>query len=191
VNDARPRDSVRGFLVDLALVAALVVVLGLVVGVLWPQLVEPMLSERTAQGISTSEVQLGKAFSADGWFVALGFLGSLVLGAVLMLRRRGHEVVVLLLLLVGTYLAADQVAQPLGKALGPPDPVKVLSDAEVGDTAPARLRLTSRADQLSWPLGAAVGAVVVLLAATRLERDREDGATPDESKHPAPTPAAD
>ena len=171
----RLRSPLRGFLVDLGLVAASVCVLGLAVGLLWPQLVDPALSERTAEGISTSEVQLGRVFSADGWFVVLGFVGSLLLGATLMLRRRGHEVVVLLLLLLGCYLAADHVAEPIGVSLGPPDPVKVLTDAEVGETAPARLALTSQADLLSWPLGAAVGALVVLLAATRLERDRPNG----------------
>ena len=181
---APSRDSVRGFLVDLALVAASVAVLGFVVGVLWPQLVQTPLAERTEQGISTSEVQLGRAFAADGWFVVLGFVGSLVLGALLMLRRRGHEVVVLLLLLGGTYLAADFVAKPIGFSLGPPDPVSVLTDAEVGETAPARLcteiptedgtrcDLSSRSDVLAWPLGAAVGSLLVLLTVTRLERQR-------------------
>jgi len=188
VSQRPTRSPVAGLLVDLALVTGCVLVLGLVVGLLWPQLVDPPLSRRTAEGVSTSEVQLARAFATDGWFVVLGFLGSLVLGAVLMLRRRGHEVVVLLLLLVGTYVAADQVAQPLGIALGPSDPVKVLSDAEVGDTAPARLVLTSRSDLLAWPLGAAVGSLVVLLAATRLERDREPT---DHLNHAPSAPVAD
>jgi hypothetical protein len=181
-----------GFLVDLALVSACVLALGLVVGVVWPQLVDPPLAERTAQGISTSEVQLGRAFAVDGWFVVLGFAGSLVLGALLMLRRRGHEVVVLLLLLGGTYLAADQVAAPLGISLGPADPVKVLTHAKVGDTAPSRLCtvvrtddgprcvLSSRSDALSWPFGAAVGALVVLLSVSRLERDRAERSSADD-----------
>ena len=189
------REQVRALvvaaLVDLSLVAAGVLVLGLAVGFLWPQLVHPALSERTAQGISTNEVQLAKIFAADGWFVVLGFLGSLLLGALLMLRRRGHEVVVLLLLLGGTYLSGWQVAQPLGIALGPPDPVSVLRDAQVGDTAPVRLcavdesepgkpcELGSAADLLSWPLGAALGSLVVLLGVTRAERHRPDADRPD------------
>jgi hypothetical protein len=191
VRLGRLRSPLSGFLVDLGLVAASVCVLGLAVGLLWPQLVDPALSERTAEGISTSEVQLGQVFSADGWFVILGFLGSLVLGAALMLRRRGHEVVVLLLLLVGTYLAADHVAQPIGISLGPPDPVEVLTDAEVGDTAPVRLALTSQADLLSWPLGGAVGALIVLLGATRLERDRPNGSPQEVRPAQADVPAAD
>jgi hypothetical protein len=152
--------------------------------VLWPQLVDPAMSERTAEGISTDEVQLGKLFAADGWFIVLGFVGSAILGALLMLRRRGHEVVVLLLLLAGTYVAARWIAEPLGVALGPPDPVAVLSKGEVGDKAPSRLctvekddgkdvcRLTSRSDHLAWPLGGAVGSLVVLLAVTRLGHSR-------------------
>jgi hypothetical protein len=189
VNLAGGRTLARGFLVDLALVAVLVAGLGLAVGLLWPQLVDPALSERTAEGISTSEVQLARVFAADGWFVVLGFVGSVLLGGLLMLRR-GHEVVVLLLLLLGTYLSATRIAAPLGISLGPPDPVSVLRDAEVGTTAPVRLctvddsapgrpcELSSAADPLSWPLGAAIGALVVLLGATRLE-SREHG--PDEA----------
>jgi hypothetical protein len=188
VSQRSTRSPVAGLLVDLALVVGCVLALGLVVGLVWPQLVDPPLSRRTAEGVSTSEVQLASAFAIDGWFVVLGFLGSLVLGVVLMLRRRGHEVVVLLLLLAGTYLAADLVAQPLGIALGPPDPVTVLTDAEVGDTAPARLELSSRADLLSWPLGAAIGSLVVLLAATRLERDHE---STDDVDHTSSAPVAD
>ncbi len=161
-----------GALVDLSLVAGAVLVLGLSVGVLWPQLADPAVSERTAQGISTSEVQLGKVFSADGWFVVLGFAGSLLLGVLLMLRRRGHEVLVLVLLLAGLYVSARWVAQPLGISLGPADAVEALSDAEVGDTAPQQLAVSSRADLLSWPLGGAVGSLLVLLAVTRLDRDR-------------------
>lgn len=209
MNLARVRALALGFLVDLVLVAVAVVVLGVAVGFWWPQLVHPAMSERTAEGISTSEVQLGRIFAADGWFVVLGFLGSVLLGGLLMLRRRGHEVVVLLLLLVGTYLAATRIAAPIGISQGPPDPVSVLRDAEVGATAPVRLctvdesapgrpcELTSEADPLSWPLGAAIGALVVLLGATRMEsRDRRGAeeaalaARTDSATSPGTDPAA-
>ena len=193
MREDRRRGTLAGVLVDLSLVAGSVVVLGLLAGVLWPQLVDPAMAERTADGVSTDEVQLGKLFAADGWFIVLGFVGSAILGALLMLRRRGHEVVVLLLLLGGTYLAARGIAEPIGVALGPPDPVAVLSKGEVGDKAPSRLctiqkddkgevikdddgkevcGLSSRADLLAWPLGGAVGSLVVLLAVTRLGHDR-------------------
>lgn len=201
---ARIRELVIGFLVDLALVAGCVLALGFLVAVLWPQLVDPAMSERTAEGISTDEVQLGKLFAADGWFIVLGFVGSAILGALLMLRRRGHEVVVLLLLLGGTYVAARWVAEPLGVALGPPDPVAVLSKGEVGDKAPSRLctvekdddgkevcRLTSRSDHLAWPLGGAVGSLVVLLAVTRLGRDRPNSPPQEELRADARQTSAD
>ena len=146
MRDDRRRSTLQGALVDLSLVAGGVLVLGLLVGVLWPQLVDPAMSERTAEGISTDEVQLGKLFAADGWFIVLGFLGSALLGALLMLRRRGHELVVLLLLLAGTYVAARWIAEPLGVSLGPPDPVAVLSKGEVGDKAPSRLCTVKKKD---------------------------------------------
>ena len=171
MSDER-RPGPAGLVLDVAVVTGCVLALGVLVGVVWPQLADPVLSERTAQGISTNEVQLGKVFSSDGWFTVLGFGGSLLLGAGLMLRRRSREAVVLLLLLVGTYVAARYVAQPLGLSLGPSDPVKVLTDAKVGATAPQQLDISSRADRLAWPLGAAIGALVVLLGANRLERDR-------------------
>ena len=203
MRDDRRRGALAGVLVDLGLVAGSVVVLGLLVGVLWPQLVDPAMSERTEVGISTDEVQLGKLFAADGWFIVLGFVGSALLGALLMLRRRGHDLLVLLLLLAGTYLAAVGIAQPLGIALGPPDPVTVLSKGEVGDTAPARLCtvkeedgkevcvLSSRSDHLAWPLGAAVGSLVVLLSVSRLGRDRPGGPSHEGSPYAAAPTSTD
>ena len=203
MREDRRRGTLAGVLVDLSLVAGSVIVLGLLVAVLWPQLVDPAMAERTAEGVSTDEVQLGKLFAADGWFIVLGFVGSAILGALLMLRRRGHEVVVLLLLLAGTYLAAREIAAPIGIALGPPDPVAVLSKGEVGDKAPSRLctvkkedgkevcELSSRADLLAWPLGGALGSLVVLLAVTRLGHDRPKSPPHGDLKADAPQVAAD
>ena len=194
MSQGSARSPLVGPLLDLVLVVVGVVVLGLAVGVAWPHLVDPALSQRTAQGISTDEVQLARIFSADGWFVVLGFSGSLLLGALLMLRRRGHEVAVLLLLLAGTYLSAWRIAEPLGKAIGPPDPVSVLTSAKVGATAPVQVRVTSDADRLSWPLGAALGSLVVLLGVNRLEsreRHRSEGHDGFVAEQDAAAPSAD
>jgi hypothetical protein len=43
-----------------------------------------------------------------------------------------------------------------------------------------RCVLSSRSDALSWPFGAAVGALVVLLSVSRLERDRAERSSADD-----------
>ena len=58
------------------------------------------------------------------------------------------------------------------------EPAFMPSDAEVGDTAPVQLEVTSRADHLAWPLGGAIGSLLVLLAVTRLEHDRRRSDSP-------------
>lgn len=163
---ARLRESRR----DLLWAVLPFVVLAAVVALLWPQLVTPSLATRTETGVSTTEVELGNRFSADGWFVLLGAGGSLLIGGLLMARRRTDELLVLLVALVAS-LVLSYAAAWFGPVLGPPDPVSVLTDAEVGATAPSQVRTSSRAVHLAWPLGTAIGALVVLLATRRLEQD--------------------
>jgi hypothetical protein len=161
--------------VAVALVAFLVA--GVLVGVLWPQLVDPVVVERAELGMLTDEVALGDRFDAVGWYSLLGGGFALLLGIALLARRQINEVVTVLAVLAGACLAAWLSAQ-LGTALGPEDPDKVLAGAEIGATAEERVVLTADVAYLVWPISAMIGAVVVLWSRPGRRPQEEPGSHP-------------
>jgi hypothetical protein len=146
---------------DVAVTLVAFLVAAVLVGFLWPQLVDPVVVERADLGLLTDEVALADRFDTVGWYSLLGGGFGLVLGVGLLARRQAHEVVTVLAVLAGAFLAAWLSAQ-LGTAVGPEDPDKVLAGAEVGATAQERVVLTSDVAYLVWPISAMIGAVVVL-----------------------------
>jgi hypothetical protein len=148
---------------DVVVVLVTFLVAGVAVGVLWPQLVEPVMVTRTDVGLSTGEVPLTRRFEHDAWYSLLGGGAALFLGVLLTLWRRAHETVTLVAVVLAALLAAA-VSSFVGTAVGPEPADVVLAEAEVGATAPDELTVTADAAYLAWPLGAVVGAVVVLWA---------------------------
>jgi hypothetical protein len=167
---------------DVLVVLAAFVVAAIVVGVAWPMVVDPVVVERTEDGLLTDEVALGDRFDAVGWYALLSGGAGLLLGAILVSIRRAHEVMTLLAVLVGA-CAASWLAAGIGTWLGPDDPNQVLADAEIGATAPERVVLTAEVAYLVWPISAVIGSAVVLWSqpGRRDERDdqddRDDGRT--------------
>ena len=155
---------------DVAVIVGVFLLAGVVVGLVWPHLFDPAVAVRTPEGISTDEVQLGKEFASDGWFIVLGMGVGLVLGLLLMLTRHTHEVVSLLAI-VAAAAAAAYVAAQLGAAVGPADPASILEKADVGASAPTQVRLESSVGYLIWPLFAALGALLVLWRGPVRHRD--------------------
>ena len=158
-------------LVDVLVVLAAFAIAAVVVGLVWPQLVDPVVVERTEEGLLTDEVALGDRFDVVGWYALLSGGVGLLLGAVLAATRRGHEVVTLLAIVAGACLASWLSAQ-VGAWVGPDDPTEVLVDADIGATAEDRIRLTSDAAYLVWPISALIGSAVVLWS--RPGRDETD-----------------
>lgn len=156
-----PEDEGRAILVDVAVILGLFLLAGVLAGILWPHLVDPVLVQRNKAGISTGEVALSNRFSNDGWYSVLGGVGGLLLGAVAVAWRGTHEVVTLLVVTAGAMLAA-LVSAWLGHRLGPEDPNLALADAAVGATAPDVVRVTANVVYLTWPIAAVVGALLVL-----------------------------
>jgi hypothetical protein len=161
--------SRRRLLTDAAVVVGVLLVLGVVAGLVWPSLGHPVELVRTASGVSGDEVQLGRQFDDEGWYVVLAavFGGVAGLGLTLWRDRRGSTdrsgdpIVTVLLLLVGSCLAA-WVMKEVGTALGPPPVEDVLAHAKVGATAPGPLEVRTKAAYLVWPIATLVGAAVVL-----------------------------
>ena len=163
---ARPPGEERGpwlrsVLLDAVIVLGVFLVMGLVAGILWPHLVQPVKVTRTQTGIVTGEIDLSHRISNDGWFSVLGAVGCFVCAVALTVWRRTHEVVTVLLVTSGGFLAAWACAL-VGTSLGPEDPKKALAHATVGATAPDQVTVTAHAAYLVWPIAAVIGALVVL-----------------------------
>jgi hypothetical protein len=157
----RSRPDGRRLLRDVAVVLLSFVAAAIVVGVLWPQLVDPVEVVRDKAGLLTDEVALAERFDNVGWYSLLAGGAGLLLGAVLAALRRTDEVVTVVAIVAGACLAAWLSAQ-LGTWLGPDDPKQVLAAAKVGASAPDRVVLGADVAYLVWPISALIGAAVVL-----------------------------
>jgi len=156
---------------DGLVVVAVLVVGGLVAGVVWAQLVDPVVATRSAAGVASPESELVKQVAADGWFAVLGFGLCLVTGLALTWWRRRDELVTLFALTVGSLLAA-WVCATLGAVLGPEPAVEALAEASEGEQAPDQLQVSAATAYLAWPTGAVLGNVIVLLGVRGSHRPR-------------------
>jgi hypothetical protein len=157
---------------DLLLVLGLFLVAGVLGGVLWSRVVEPAQFTKLANGGSMGEDQLARQFGSDGWFVVIGAGAGLLLGLLLSLWRSRDPVLTTVLLVVGGGLAAV-VAATVGHLLGPGSTSQALAAAKLGGKVAERLDVGTGSHSglgwetlpfyLSWPVGALLGAVVVLL----------------------------
>ncbi len=159
---AREPAPAAALLRDVLVVVGLCLLVGALLGLLWPHLVTPVEVTKTDQGISTGEVDLSLRFDNDAWFAILGGLAGLVLGAALTVWRHTREMVTLLALVAGSFAAVWLMAR-VGHAVGPADPVSVLRNSPTGTTAPDMISVTSTGAYYMWPIGAVLGAFVVLV----------------------------
>jgi hypothetical protein len=148
---------------DVAVVVLLHLAVGSAIGLALPHLADLAQATRTADGVSTSEVEVAKLFNDDGWLIVLGGAAGLVLGLVLQLWRGTHEVVTVLVLAAAALLGA-LLAGWIAGATGPGDPTAVLADARTGESAPVQVVIESRVAYLVWPLTTVLGSLVALLA---------------------------
>jgi hypothetical protein len=163
----------RGAVVrDVLVVLVAFLAAAVVVGLVWPRVVEPVTVSRSDLGLTTGEVALAHRFDQDAWYSVLGGGAALLLGVVLTLWRRAHEAATLVAVLLGAVLAA-WLSAVVGNATGPTAAEVALADAEPGATAPDQVLVTADAAYLAWPLAAVLGAVVVLWAPSRRGREPE------------------
>jgi hypothetical protein len=168
-RDRRPAGTAGG---DVVVVLGLFLLAGVVGGVLWSQVVSPADFTKLANGGSMGEDELARQFGSDGWFVVIGAVAGFLLGIVLTLWRARDPLLTVVLLVVGGGLAAV-VAATVGHLLGPGSTSQALAAAKVGGKVAERLDVGTGAHTglgwdtlpfyLSWPVGAVLGAVVVLL----------------------------
>lgn len=161
VRSLRPQLDRRALGREAAWVLGSFVVLGVVGGVVWWQLVTPAAWTRTADDATMDEVALGHAIDADGWFLLIAAVGGLVAGFVLTAWRRRDPVVTVVLVAVGAGLASA-VMWLVGHTLGPGPYQEALREAAVGDRVPVPLDVHAHGIFLVWPFTALFTAVAVL-----------------------------
>jgi hypothetical protein len=154
---------------DVLLSLLAMAVLGVVAGVLWAQLADPVVATRTAEGVASGEGEVGKQVTADGWFTVIGLVGSALVALGLMLRRGADALVTLLALVAGSLVAAWICVQ-VGGLVGPAPAAETLAREAVGKTAEDQLSVHTWVAYLAWPFGVVVGSLVVLLGSRGSDR---------------------
>ena len=169
VTTRRPR--VAGALADVTVVLGVLAALGVLCGVLWWLLVTPAEFTRVASGGGEmGEVDLGRRFSADGWYSVLAIGAGLPAGFALAWWRARDYLLTAGLLVLGSCLAAG-LSLGVGFVLGPPQPDEVLLHAAAGVRVPVQLTVQAHTAVLLWPLAVLLGALVVLLSKPLAEDD--------------------
>lgn len=148
---------------DVAVVVLVHLAVASVIGLLLPHVADLAEVTRTADGATTTEVEVAKRFNDDGWLVVSTGAAGLVLGLLLQLWRSTHDVVTILALVVSALLGS-LLAGWIAEATGPGDPVAALAEARRGATASLPVQIDSRVAYLVWPLTTVLGALVALLA---------------------------
>jgi hypothetical protein len=138
------------------------VLLGVLAGVLWWLLVSPAEFTKLPSGGSMGEVDLGRQFNADGWYVVIAAVLGLVSGLALTWWRSRDPLLTSLLLIPGSAAAAVLMALT-GHLLGPGPTRAALAAAKVGARVPERLDVDTIVVYLTWPIAVLLGALVVLL----------------------------
>ncbi len=146
---------------DVLVVLGSMLVLAVVAGVAWRLLVHPAEFTAVRGGVEMDELELGKRFSADGWYVVLAAVLGLPAGVALTWWRSRDALLTSLLLVVGSALAAAVTAL-VGHLLGPPDPETVLAAGRIGARAPAQLTVSATSAYLAWPIAVLLGSLLVL-----------------------------
>jgi hypothetical protein len=146
---------------DVATVLGILLALGILGGVVWWLVVSPAEYTKAASGASMGELDLGKQFAADGYYVVVAALAGLLAGIALTWWRSRDPVLTTVLLLVGSALAAAAMAVT-GHLLGPSGTSAALAAAKIGDKVPVPLKVDAFVVYLTWPVAVLVGAGVVL-----------------------------
>lgn len=162
----------RGPLGDVVAILGAFASVGLLAGVLWWLLVDPAEFTKAPDGGAMSELEVSRRFAADGWYAVIGSLAGFLAGLGLTWWRTRDFRLTTVLVVVGSVLAA-WIMVTVGGALGPGDPDVALEEARRGDRVPVELAVSAVPFYLMWPVGALVGALMVLWSAPGVDLPRE------------------
>nr|WP_203600963.1 hypothetical protein [Streptomyces sp. SID10853] len=180
--------GLRTELVQAAVVAVVLAVVGVLLGLLWMWLAPrvPLISDGKAVYLKDSEGE--QAIGGDGTFALLGLaFGVVSAAAVFLFRRRGGVPLVLALAVGG--LLGSLLAWRVGIWLGPSQDVVAAAKHEgKGVTFDAPLKLAAKGALLAWP----VAAMIVHLGVTAVfgPRDPEPAWAPQSPSEPQSQPSS-
>jgi hypothetical protein len=110
-------------------------------------------------------------FAATGWYVVIGVVAGLVLGALAGLLLDRQELVTLVAVAAGSVLAG-WVMYRVGVSFSPPDPEPLARTADNGTEFPGRLTVPGKSPYLAFPVGALAGLAMSLFGVTKHRRGR-------------------
>jgi hypothetical protein len=152
------------------------VAVGFAGGKVWAALADPPLAQITRRGaFLASEVGYDHRVVETLWFLAVGIVGGLFVGAVVGLLGRRHGAVTVAAAALASAVASG-IAAWSGIHVFGPDIQSELASASAGDQVRTALTITSDVAYLGWPIGALIGLV---LATAVLPRD-----TPKSTRNP-------
>ncbi|HEX6249328.1 MAG TPA: hypothetical protein VFZ64_15780 [Nocardioidaceae bacterium] len=162
----------RGPLGDVLAILGTFALVGVLGGALWWLLVDPAEFTKDREGGAMSEVELAGRFAADGWYAVIAAVAGFLLGLGLTWWRTRDFRLTTVLVVVGSALAAWIMAT-VGGALGPDDTEAALEGARQGEMVPVELTVSAVPFYLMWPMGALVGALMVLWSVPGVDLPRE------------------
>jgi hypothetical protein len=171
----RARHAGGGLLRDVALVALVFLLGGVVGGLLWRWLWTPL--QGTVLDGTWYPATNTSAFSSTGIFVLLGLGLGLLLGVSSALLTDRRELMTLGLVVAGSLLAAG-VMLVLGRLGMPADPSRLARTAADGARLPGTLAVSGWTPVVAWPTGALLGLFVVFIGLSRKPVDQPSPVDP-------------
>lgn len=171
-SDQRRSDLLTGLFA-----AAVVILLGAPVGLLWSAVAPHSHAVVEAGGAYLADAQTEVFIAGDGWFLGLTILVGVVCGVLAWLAGRTSGPVVVVALAVGG-LAAAYVASRVGVRIGQ-DALRAAVRSGQPGTYTSNVALQTKAALVGWPLGAV--AAFATLVASRVDEIDEPLSSPPRS----------
>ena len=162
------RSTWRADVVTAAFVAAVTVLLGAPVGLLWSALAPHAHIAISASGATFADGATEVFVAGDGWFLGIGEVAGLLTGLLAWLAARRSGPYVVVALAVGGLLAA-YVSAKVGRRIGQ-DELRAAAAAGTPGVYVANVALQAKQAMLVWPV-AALAAFVTLVASRPDEID--------------------
>lgn len=156
---------------DVLVVGLWFAVAGLLGALVWWQVTPLPTVVKTGDGATLAPEELVKQAGIDGWFFVVAAVGGLVSGVALLAWRRRDPLLMVVLVVLGGALAA-WVMTRVGLTLGPERELTALRDLPEGAEVRMQLKLHAPGVAWTWPITAALGALVQLWVLRRPDREQ-------------------
>jgi hypothetical protein len=172
-ESAEDSSSVRERVVFVLLCITAGAIAAVPAGWLWAKLADPPTATLTANGLSFGELEFNQVTGVTLWFMVIGAVFGLVLGAVVGWIGQRHSYVTAMAVLA-MCLVGSAVTMVCGTHLfGPDNGIDMvalftstsrapLKDVQIGDVIRSELAVRSDIAYLGWPVGGLIGALAAM-----------------------------